>query len=540
MTKRNNSSLKEQSAWLLFAKIIGFGFSFILPLVIVRFLSQDKVGLYRETFQVIMNAATILPLGFSMSAYYYLSRETERRSAAIFNILLFNFVVGGLACLTLFIYPQIIGNIFQSDELIRLAPKIGVVIWIWIFSAFLETVVIANNESRLATAFIIFAQFSKTFLMVIAAVLFASVESFLYAAMIQGVLQTLILLVYLNSRFPRFWSDFRPKFFVEQMVYAVPFGLAAVLWILQTDVHNYFVGHKFSSAEFAIYAYGCFQLPLIGMLAESVSSVLIPRMSELQAKNDKEEIIRLTTRAMQKLAFFYFPIYVFLMITAQTFIITLFTKNYLTSVPIFMINLTLLPFSILLTDPIVRAYQEFGRFLIALRFFVVAVLIMILYFGIEYFDMRGMITVAIISLLVEKVIAEAFIIRRLKFGRKDFYLLRNVGKTAVVTLFAGLITFAFYAATKDYLFTFGEQIAAELFQTSKISILNFFGGSLTLSVTAFVFALIYLLGTYHWGIIEDEEKRTLKNLILRGSSFAKKKFDFKSRATDDQPLPTDH
>ena len=180
---------------------------------------------------------------------------------------------------------------------------------------------------------------------------FATVESFIYAAMIQGVIQTLILLGYLRSRFPGFWRSFDAGFFREQMKYAIPFGLTGVLWIAQTDIHNYFVGYKFSPADFAIYAYGCFQVPLIGMLSDSVTSVLIPRMNTLQLAGDRDEMIRLTARAMQKLAFFYFPIYVFLMITAQTFIITLFTQKYEQSVSIFVINLTLLPFSILITRP---------------------------------------------------------------------------------------------------------------------------------------------------------------------------------------------
>ena len=65
-------------------------------MLVVRYLTQEKVGLYRESFQVIMNAVMILPLGFSMSAYYFLSREKERRPAAILNILIFNFFIGGL------------------------------------------------------------------------------------------------------------------------------------------------------------------------------------------------------------------------------------------------------------------------------------------------------------------------------------------------------------------------------------------------------------------------------------------------------------
>jgi O-antigen/teichoic acid export membrane protein len=535
----NTTSLKKQSAWLLFAKTVGFFFSFLLPLLVVRLLDQHQVGLYRQSFQIIINAIYILPLGFSMSAYYFLNREQERRGAAVFNILVFNFVVGALACLAIFLFPQVLGNIFQSAEMTRLAPKIGIVIWIWIFSTFLETVAIANREARLATFFIIFAQFSKTLLMVAAVLVFTTVDAFIYAAMIQGVLQAIILLVYLNYRFPRFWGKFDFSFFREQLIYALPFGLAGMLWTLQTDIHNYFVGYRFTEAEYAIYAFGCFQLPLIAMLSESVISVLIPRMTELEAAGDKPEMIRLTARAMQKLAFFYFPIYVFMFITAETFIFTLFTHNYLASVPVFLINLTLLPLQIVITDPVVRAYKELGRFLLVLRIFILIALVGALYFGIHHFGLSGMITIVVIVSVIEKLIAETVIIRKLGAGRKDLPLLKNVGKTAVVSLFAGLATFLVYSNLKDYLFHFGEKLAALIFAAPKLSITDFIGGGLTLSISGLVFAAVYLAGTFYFNIIEDGEKEMISSVVRRSSSVAKRIFNFR-KATDNGQLTTDN
>ena len=509
-------TLREQSAWLLAAKIIGFAFSFVLPLLIVRYLTQDEVGHYREAFQVITNAVMILPLGFSMSAYYFLARETSgRRGAAILNILLFNFIVGGLACLTLFLFPQLIGNIFRSDELTQLAPKIGVVVWIWIISTFLETVAIANQEARVATVFIILAQISKTLLMASAVFAFATVESFIYAAMIQGVIQTFILLNYLRSRFPGFWREFDPRFFREQMVYAVPFGLAGILWIAQNDIHNYFVGYKFSSADFAIYAYGCFEVPLIAMLGESVTSVLIPRMNTLQVAGDRDEMIRLTARAMQKLAFFYFPIYVFLLVTAHTFIITLFTAKYEASSSVFVINLTLLPVSILITDPIVRSYKELGRLFLLTRIFVLMLLVAVLYFGLGYFGLVGMISTAVGAIVLEKCIAETMVIRKLGLGRQHLHLLINVLKTAVISILAGLVTYFVYTNAHEYLLNVGEHFAAETLSATKLSTLNFVGGSLVLLISALVFAPIYLLAANFWGVIEDEEKNAVKNFLRR-------------------------
>ncbi len=500
----------------MFAKVVGFGFSFLLPLLIVRFLSREQVGVYQQVFLIIVNANVVLTLGFGMSAYYFLARESARRRAAvIFNTLLFNFVMGALACLALYFYPSLIGGIFQSPEITRLAPKIGVVIWLWIFSSFLETVAVANREPRAATAFIILAQLTKTALMISAVIVFTTVESFVYAAMMQAAVQTIVLLVYLNSRFPKFWTAFDASFFREQLFYALPFGLAGLLWTLQTDIHNYFVSHQFTAAEFAVYRLGCFELPLIAMLAESVTSVLIPRMSELQAQGDKAEIIRLTARIMQKLAFFYFPIYVFLMITAQTFITTLFTHNYLESVPIFLINITLLPMYILVTDPIVRAYRELGRLLLTLRVFILIGLIAALYFGIRHFDLRGMIAIVVVTAFVDRFVSTAIVLRKLNAGTNDLYLLKSVGKTALASLLAGFFTFFFYWEFSERIFHAGESLSRALFAAPKESIVDFVAGGIVLALCAAVFAPVYLFCANFFGIIDDEEKDKIQTFWVK-------------------------
>ena len=518
----------------MFAKTVGFVFSFLLPLLVVRLLNQHEVGVYRQAFQVIVNAIAILPLGFSMSAYYFLNREKERRGAAVFNILLFNFVVGGLACLALFLYPQILGDIFQSPEMTRLAPGIGVVVWIWIFSTFLETVAIANQEARLATGFIIFAQFSKTLLMVSAVLLFTTVDAFIYAAMAQGIVQTIILLVYLNSRFPHFWGKFDFAFFRQQMIYAVPFGLAGILWTMQTNLHFYFVGYRFSEADFAIYTTGCFELPLITMLSESIISVMIPRMTELQSGDDKPEMIRLTARAMQKLAFFYFPIYVFLLITAEIFVVTLFTRNYLASIPVFLINITLLPLQIVVTDPVVRAYKELGRFLLVLRIFILVVLVAAFYFGIHYFGLSGMIGIVVVVSVIEKLIAETVIVRKLGAGRKDLPLLKNVGKAAIASAIAGIGTYLVYSNARDYIFHYGERLASALFAAPKLSVTDFIGGGLTLFVSGVVFAAIYLAGAFYFNIIEDGEKELIMSVARRPCRWQKEYSLQKKQRTADR------
>jgi len=510
------SSLREQSFWLLTAKLVGFAFSFCVPLVVVRYLSQDEVGHYRAAFLVIANAIIVLPLGVSMSAYYFLARETEeRRASCILNILAFNFVVGGIAALFFYLFPQSIGSIFQSQEITRLAPVIGVVIWIWIFSSFLETVAIANQEARVATVFIISAQFTKALFMCAAAFAFATVEAFLYAAILQGAIQTLLLAWYLTSRFPGFWRRFDLTFLREQLVYAVPFGLAGTLWLAQTEIHSWFAGHRFSSSDFAVYAYGCFEIPLIAMLAESVTAVLIPRMNMLHGDNDRDEMVRLKARAMQKLSFVYFPVYVFLLITANTFITTLFTEKYAGSASVFVVNITLLPFSVLITDPIVRSYKELGRVFLLTRLFIVAALVSCLYFLLDEISMTGMIGLAVGAVIIDKLIAEAMVIHKLHLGVKDLHLLVNVAKTAFASVTAGVATYLVYANFHSSLFATAEAFLSNSIGITKMSVVHFASGTFVLAVCALLFAPIYLVAANLLGLIENEEKNTVRRIMAK-------------------------
>lgn len=515
MTEPRPQSLKSQSAWLLFAKVVGFAFSFLLPLLVVRFLSQENVGVYRQAFQVVVNLAAVLPLGIPMSAYYFLSRETEHRPAAVLNILIVNLAVGGAAFAVLAAFPGILGSVFQSAELARLSPLVGAVVWLWLVASFLEIVAVANQEARLATVFIILSQFGKALFMVAATLVFATVDSFLWAALIQGAVQTIVMAAYLASRFPRFWTAFDPGFFRRQMVYALPFGFAGLLWTLQTDVHNYFVGYRFSAAEYAVYAYGCFQLPLIGMLSESVTSVLIPRMSALQAAADLREMLRLTFRAMEKLAFFYFPIYAFLVITAPTFVTTLFTRDYAASVPVFVVNLTLLPFLILITDPIVRSFEELGRFLLILRIFVIAGLLGALYYGAGRLGLTGVIATVVVVTIIEKTVSTIVVLRRIGFGAADLKLGVRIGKTAAGSAIAALPTWFLYDRYGAAAFSGAAEFLAEGLGSGRTAVNEFFAGTAVLSAAAAVFAAVYLGSAFGFGLFDESELRAASVLTGR-------------------------
>jgi O-antigen/teichoic acid export membrane protein len=436
-TQKKGTSLTAGASLMMFAKTLSFAFGFVLPLLLVRRLSQGDFGLYKQVFLVAGTATAVFSLNFGMSAFYFLPREEGgRRGAVIVNILLFNLLAGAAALLVLACFPQVLTAVFNSSDLVPYAPLIGLVVLLWVFSFFVEVVAVANQELRAATIFIVAAQLTKTALLLGAALVFGSVRALIYAALAQALLQTAVLFLYLRSRFPGFWRSFEWPVLRAQLAYALPLGLYGLLWTAQVDLHNYFVSHSFGAAAFAVYAVGCFDLPLVSMLGESVGSVMLPRVSLLQKRGETREIVLVTVRAMRKLAAVYFPLYALLIVVGRHFIVFMFTERYAESWPLFAINLTLVPFSILMLDPISRAYAEHRFYLLRVRVVVLCLLVAALWFGTARLGLAGAIAAVVAANLLERLVVALKFGRVLGVGREDAPLLKDVAKIAAATLAA--------------------------------------------------------------------------------------------------------
>jgi O-antigen/teichoic acid export membrane protein len=398
-------ALTVQAFWLMAAKTIGFALSVVLPLLLVRIFSPREYGIFRQAFVIVGTAYALMSMGVGISPFYFLPRKSEWRSQIVLNVVLYNAVAGMAPFLALAFYPRLLVRIFGGTELLGYAPLIGAVMLLTIFSSFVEFIATALQDVKWSTAFIISAQLSKVVLMAAAALRWRSVEALLYAALVQGVLQSAFLLWYLHQRFGRFWASFDWAFFREQIGYALPYGLNGLLFAAQSDLHNYFVANAFGPATFAIYSVGCMQIPLVGLLRDSITAVLISRTSQLQHQGKPREILLLTARAMRKTALVYLPAYALLLVVGRDFLVFLYTRRYESSWPVFAINLTMLPLLVLITDPINRAYKELRFFLVRVRLLLLCAQVALLWYAVPRLGM-----LAAIGALVAVSIAERAIV----------------------------------------------------------------------------------------------------------------------------------
>ncbi len=486
----NTPRLAVQAGWLLIAKLIGFIISFVAPLIVIRALDQREFGLYKQAFLMFTTALPLLTLAFYMNVFYFLPRRPAEGPKIVLNVLIVHAFVGLVAVVALLSYPGILVVLFGGADLVRYVPLMAAVLFLTIFGYFLEVVATANQDVRFSTTFIIAAQFTKGVAMVTGALVTRSVEGLLYAAACQGLIQSCILFWYLHRKFPGFIGRPDWRLLREQIVYAVPLGLAVTATLAQTDLHLYIVARYFSAGEYAIYAVGCFQLPLVGMLREAVNAVMIPRISYLQQQGATQEIIILLARAMRTLAFVYLPVYAFLTVTAYEFISLLYTPRYATSVPIFVTNLLTVPLLMFLYDPVFRAYAQHTRFLLRVRMVEAAILLPGIYLGIREFGMAGAITVVVIVVVADTVMAMWKITRILEMKRSDLLLFSDLGKLALAALLASSVA---------------EIMRRLLSGSHPVSLLL---GTGLCFVAAYAAAVIWL------GVLTAEETGTIRNKLL--------------------------
>lgn len=486
-------SLTARVSWIMFARTLAFALNFVLPLLIVRRLTQTDFGLYKQVFLFLSSAMTFLPLGVGMSALYFLPREPTRQPQIVFNILLYYLFVSVVVCLALILHPALLASLFNSAEMSDYAPLVGLLVLTWVISSFIDTLAVANQELRLATLLVIVTQFTKCLFMVVAVLLFGSVKALLYAALLQGILQTIALMFYLRARFNGFWRNFEWAMLRMQLAYALPLGFASMIFQLLIVLDNYFVAHRFGAASYAIYAIGCFELPLVGILVESVSTITIPHVSYLQKTGDRREIVELIARVMRKLAIVLFPLYALLLLTGREFITFLFTERYLASWPIFAINITLIPFAVITSayDPVMRAYAEHRYFLLKVRVMLLVLFVVGLWLVMPRFGLVGAILVNVSVNIIDRALVANKVRGILGTTLSRFVLFDGIGSLTLAVLAASLVT--------------------ALVRALLVGLKPFF----ILAICGTCFSLVYLTAIFLFGILTLDERQK----IWRGLTF---------------------
>lgn len=354
-------SLATQAGLLAASRAAGQVLNALVGIVVVRFISQEDYGTFRQVYLLFATLVVLTDLGLTESLYYFLPRNPGQRRRLMLRsawVVGLAQVVAGMAML---LGAGALGRFFNNADLANYVGLLAVYIGLSAVTRLWEVQLVA--EQRVPLAALVAGGFEalKVGLMFVSLAVQPGLAGLMWALVAGAGLKALAYAWFLLREFaigaaPAEGPADAGGSSGEQFRYAMALWVPAILNTLAMQAHQFIVGYSFTPAEYAIYSVACFQVPLIGVLTTSIIEVMLVRVTEARAQGREEEVRRVWHQASTKSLLVFIPIATGLAVAAQPLITLLFTPTYAAAAPLFAILMIGLPLNAVFTNNMLRAY----------------------------------------------------------------------------------------------------------------------------------------------------------------------------------------
>jgi O-antigen/teichoic acid export membrane protein len=323
--------------------------------ILVRVFDTAAFGTYKQLLLIHATLYAVLQLGLAESLYYFLPSRPQASGRYVANTMLGLAGAGALALAGLAIAGGRLAGWLGNGGIADQAPLIGAFIALTLAAAPLEIVLLSRGRSLGAAVAYGLSDVLRGALMAGAALVARSLEAVFVAAVAFGAVRLAVMVGWARREFG---GELRPDRIAlgDQLRYAVPFGLAALVETIQATYHQYAVAWRLDPAAFAVYAVGCLQLPFVELVAGPAANVMMVRMGE--ARQERDRVLRLFHDTTRKLALVFLPLAVLLVVIARDLIRLLFTDTYAASAGVFQVWCMTVVLAVVQTDAVLRVYAE--------------------------------------------------------------------------------------------------------------------------------------------------------------------------------------
>ncbi len=348
---------------LMVARVASAAVSFAVPMVLARALVPASYGTFKQGWLLSQTLALMLPLGLTMSLYYFVPREPAHRDRFVAQTLWVHAALGLLAAGLLLAARPLVAAHLGNAELVRDLPLVAAFTGLVIAGAPLDIAWNATGRIGLAATARAATEAGRALCMIAGALLTGSVHGvFAGIAVATGVRAALAFA--LLGRRHGLRGDL--ALLRRQAAYALPFGLAYLAIVPQQQWHLYAVAAAVPAAAFAVYGVGVFQLPVVDILYTPVSELLQIGLAEADgAGRGQRAALALFHEAVLQLAFAFLPVAGVLLVVAPDLVSFLFSERYAAAAPIFRLSIASIVLAALPLDGVMRARAQ-NRFMLAL------------------------------------------------------------------------------------------------------------------------------------------------------------------------------
>jgi O-antigen/teichoic acid export membrane protein len=318
--------------------------SILSGVVLTRLLTQANFGTYRQAGLAMSFAVPLVMMGLDRALFTFLPGEQERPRAVLVENLLLLLAAGG--ALTLFAMiggGRLLARRFDNPALAPLLSWFAAYALFYVPATAVSGCLLARQQTRTLAAYNVISRLMN-FLAVVSLVWFWRKPAAALVGVLIGTAINCVAGVWLMWRACP-GVEWRPsrEGMGRQLAFAVPLGLSSLVGSLGQSLDQMVVSLRCTPAQFAVYTVGAMEVPLVGMITGSITSVVMVDYARLYRQGRVGEIVRLVQLAMSRSALILLPAMTLLWVVAPALMRLLYGPSYAGAALPFRIYLLLLP-----------------------------------------------------------------------------------------------------------------------------------------------------------------------------------------------------
>ena len=413
MNKEQTSNTK-QAAWVALGSFFSFIVGIVSPMILSRYFDKGDYGTYKQVMYVYNTLLSVFTLGLPKAYAYFLPKYSREYSKDIISkITRIFFILGAVFSIFLLSCAGPIAKVMNNPDL-----KLALIIFAPTPFFLLPTMGLDSiYASFRKTKYLAYYTIATRVLTIVFTILPVIVFSGNYIHAILGFdiasLITFIIALYCKS-----WPIKNNKHkksdvtYKEIFKFSLPLLYASLWGVIIASANQFFISRYFGNETFAEFSNGFMELPFVGMILGSISSVLLPVFSGMDRGNGmSNDILSIWNSALSKSAKLIFPMLIFSVFFAKPIMTCMYGDMYANSSIYFIIKNISGLFYIIPFAPIILAIgrtKEYAN----VHMLVAFIIVIAEYLACNWVD--SAIYIAIISelcqilkiLLLMKVIAE--------------------------------------------------------------------------------------------------------------------------------------
>lgn len=338
MTESNNT---KQAAWVAIGSLFSFAVGIISPMVLSRYFTVGDYGTYKQVMYVYGTLLSVFTLGLPKAYSYYLPKRPNEESKAIINKITYLFLVlGAIFSLFLFLGSGLIAKLLNNPDL-TIALRVFSPVPLFLLPTMgLEGILATYKKTQFLALYTIITKVLTILFTVLPVVIFDG--NYIYAIIgfdIASILTCVTALLLRSMPVRNYQSQPTSLSYKEIFRFSIPLLFASFWGMLYSSANQFFVSRYYGNEAFAIFSNGFTELPFLGMIISSISTVLLPVFSRLEkGESVTGDIVSIWNSAILKSSKLLFPMSIFCIFMARLVMVCLYGNSYEESTVYFQIK----------------------------------------------------------------------------------------------------------------------------------------------------------------------------------------------------------